>query len=207
MTATLVIGTHNRKKGIEIAQILDASGLRLLTLDEFPDAPEPVEDADTLEGNAIKKATELADALGRMVAADDSGLEVDALGGEPGVFSARYGGEHGNDLRNIERLLREMKDVPPEKRTARFRTVVAVAVPGELLGTVEGALEGTIALEPRGSNGFGYDPVFIVSGLGATCAELAPDEKNSISHRGQAFRKLNDELPRLLRSAAGKGRE
>ena len=207
MTATLVIGTHNRKKGIEIAQILDASGLRLLTLDEFPDAPEPVEDADTLEGNAIKKATELADALGRMVAADDSGLEVDALGGEPGVFSARYGGEHGNDGRNIDRLLREMKDVPPEKRTARFRTVVAVAVPGELLGTVEGALEGAIALEPRGSNGFGYDPVFIVPGLGATCAELAPDEKNSISHRGQAFRKLNDELPRLLRSAAGKGRE
>jgi len=205
MTATLVIGTHNRKKGLEIAQILDASGLRLLTLDEFPDAPEPVEDAGTLEGNAIKKATELADALGRMVAADDSGLEVDALGGEPGVFSARYGGEHGNDLRNIERLLREMKDVPPEKRTARFRTVVAVAVPGELLGTVEGALEGTIALEPRGSNGFGYDPVFIVPGLGATCAELAPDEKNSISHRGQAFRKLSDELPRLLRSAAGKG--
>jgi len=205
MTATLVIGTHNRKKGLEIAQILDASGLRLLTLDEFPGAPEPVEDADTLEGNAIKKATELADALGRMVAADDSGLEVDALGGEPGVFSARYGGEHGNDLRNIERLLREMKDVPPEKRTARFRTVVAVAVPGELLGTVDGALEGTIALEPRGSNGFGYDPVFIVPGLGATCAELAPDEKNSISHRGQAFRKLNDELPRLLRSAAGKG--
>jgi XTP/dITP diphosphohydrolase len=205
MTATLVIGTHNRKKGLEIVQILETSGLRLLTLDEFPDAPEPVEDADTLEGNAIKKATELADALGRMVAADDSGLEVDALGGEPGVFSARYGGEHGNDSRNIERLLREMKDVPPEKRTARFRTVVAVAVPGELLGTVEGALEGAIALEPRGSNGFGYDPVFIVPGLGATCAELAPDEKNSISHRGQAFRKLNDELPRLLQSAAGKG--
>jgi len=211
MTGTIVIGTHNRKKGREIAQILDMPGLRLLTLDEFPGAPEPVEDEETFEGNAIKKATELADALGMTVAADDSGLEVDALGGEPGVHSARYGGEHGNDPRNIDRLLREMKDVPPEKRAARFRTVAAVAAPGRLLLTVEGTLEGTISLEPRGSNGFGYDPVFIVPGLGktsalqgATCAELEPEEKNSISHRGQAFRKLKDELPRLLSLAAGK---
>lgn len=207
MTATLVIGTHNRKKCREIARILETPGLRLLTLDEFPDAPEPVEDADTLEGNAIKKATELADALGRMVVADDSGLEVDALGGRPGVYSARYGGEHGNDVRNIERVLSEMQDVLPENRTARFRTVAAVAVPGELLATVDGTLEGTIGLEQRGSNGFGYDPVFIVPDLGKTCAELEPDEKNSISHRGQAFRKLKDELPRLLALVADRESE
>ena len=202
MTATLVIGTHNPKKCREIARILETPGLRLLTLDEFPDAPEPVEDADTLEGNAIKKATELADALGRMVVADDSGLDVDALDGRPGVYSARYGGEHGNDVRNMERVLGEMVDVPPEDRTARFRTVAAVAVPGKLLATIDGALEGVIGTEPRGSNGFGYDPIFIVPDLGKACAELEPDEKDSISHRGEAFRKLKGELPRLLAMVA-----
>jgi len=142
-----------------------------------------------------------------MVVADDSGLEVDALDGRPGVHSARYGGEHGNDVRNIERLLAEMKNVPPEKRTARFRTVAAVAVPGKLLATVDGTLEGIIGLKQRGSNGFGYDPVFIVPDLDKTCAELEPDEKDSISHRGQAFRKLKDELPRLLALVAGRESE
>jgi len=188
--ARLVIGTHNRKKAGEIVQILDMPGLELLTLEAFPGAPEPVEDGATFEENAIKKATELADALGMLVAADDSGLEVDALGGRPGVLSARYGGEHGNDPRNTERLLREMRDVPREERAARFRCVAALAAPGRLLTTVEGRLEGRIAEEPRGNNGFGYDPVFIVPSLGKTCAELEPEEKNSISHRGEAFRKL-----------------
>jgi len=195
---TLVIGTHNRKKGGEIVRILAAPGLRLLTLDAFPDAPVPVEDADTLEENAAKKATELADALGVAVVADDSGLEVDALGGRPGVHSARYGGEHGNDVRNIAKLLDEMQAVPDAERTARFRTVAAVAVPGRLLTTVEGAFEGRITREPRGSHGFGYDPVFLVPHLGRTCAELDPEEKNRISHRGQAFRRLGNELPRLM---------
>ncbi len=188
--ARLVIGTHNRKKAGEIVQILDMPGLELLTLEAFPGAPEPVEDGATFEENAIKKATELADALGMLVAADDSGLEVDALGGRPGVLSARYGGEHGNDPRNTERLLREMRDVPREERAARFRCVAALAAPGRLLTTVEGRLEGRIAEEPRGNNGFGYDPVFIVPSLGKTCAELEPEEKNLISHRGEAFRKL-----------------
>ncbi len=203
MTTTLVIGTHNPKKCREIARILETSRLRLLTLDEFPDAPEPVEDADTLEGNAIKKATELADALGQMVVADDSGLEIDALDGRPGVYSARYGGEHGNDSRNMARVLSEMTDVSPADRTARFRTVAAVAVPGKLLATIDGALEGVIGTERRGSNGFGYDPIFIVPDLAKTCAELEPNEKDSISHRGQAFRKVKDELPRLLALVAG----
>jgi len=198
MSVSLVIGTHNRKKGREIAAILEMPGLALLTPDDFPGAPEPVEDKDTFEGNAVVKATELADALGRPVVADDSGLEVDALGGAPGVLSARYGGEHGNDRRNIERLLRELEGVPPERRTARFRTVAALAEPGRLLLTVEGTLEGCIALEPRGENGFGYDPVFLVPEPGKTCAELEPEAKNRISHRGQAFRKLRAELPRLL---------
>ncbi len=198
MTATLVIGTHNRKKGREIASILALPGLILRTLDEFPDAPSPVEDGETFEENAIKKATELADALGLPVAADDSGLEVDALGGRPGVRSARYAGQHGNDPLNIETLLREMKDIPAERRTARFRTAAALAEPGRLLVTVEGTLEGVITTEPRGANGFGYDPVFLVPALGKTCAELDPAEKNRISHRGQAFRKLRELLPRAL---------
>jgi len=196
--ARLVIGTHNRNKAGEIARILDSPGLELLTLEAFPGAPEPVEDGATFEENAVKKAAELADALGMLVAADDSGLEVDALDGRPGVLSARYGGEHGNDPRNIERLLREMQDVPREKRAARFRCVAALAEPGRLLATTEGRLEGRIAEEPRGCNGFGYDPVFVVPGLGKTCAELEPEEKNLISHRGQAFRKLRGVLGRFV---------
>jgi len=196
--ATLVIGTHNRKKGREIVRILDGCGATLHTLEDFPGAPEPVEDGETFEANAIKKATELAEALGTMVAADDSGLEVDALGGRPGVFSARYGGEHGNDPLNIARVLREMEGVPPERRTARFRCVAALAAPGALLATTHGTVEGVIAEEPRGTNGFGYDPIFFVPALGRTCAELEPGDKHKISHRGQAFRALRAELPRLL---------
>ncbi|MFO7898861.1 MAG: non-canonical purine NTP pyrophosphatase, partial [Planctomycetota bacterium] len=133
MSIVLVIGTHNEKKGREIMAILDSPGFELKTLADFPDAPEPVEDGDTFEENAIKKATELADALGRAVVADDSGLEVPALGGEPGVHSARYAGEHGNDPRNIEKLLGELDGLPPGERAARFRTVAALARPGRLL--------------------------------------------------------------------------
>ena len=207
MKASLVIGTHNRKKAREIAQILAMEGLALLTLDDFPGAPAPEENGETFEANAIKKATELADALGLPVAADDSGLEVDALGGRPGVHSARYAGEHGNDPLNNEKLLGELRGVPPERRTARFKCVAALAAPGELLTTVEGVLEGAIAEHPRGTNGFGYDPVFVVPGLGKTSAELGPEEKNRISHRGKAFRKLRGELPRFLRPAGRDERE
>lgn len=196
---TIVVGTHNKKKAREIARILESSDLRLLTLDDFPNAPEPIEDGKTFAENAIKKATELADELGQLVVADDSGLEVDALDGRPGVFSARYGGEHGNDPKNIERVLRELECVPPEKRTARFKCVASLASPGKLLATTEGVVEGVIADAPSGTNGFGYDPVFIVPVFGRTCAELDSHEKDSISHRGQAFRamkfKLNEMFP------------
>ncbi|MFW6107728.1 MAG: XTP/dITP diphosphatase [bacterium] len=197
-SVVLVIGTHNEKKGREIAAILASPGLELKTLADFPDAPEPVEDGETFEENATKKATELADALGRAVVADDSGLEVPALGGEPGVHSARYAGEHGNDPRNIERLLRELDGLPAEERTARFRTVAALAVPGRLLARTTGSLEGVIADAPRGTGGFGYDPVFYLPELGRTCAELSPAEKNRVSHRGRAFRKLKERLPERL---------
>jgi XTP/dITP diphosphohydrolase len=199
----LIIGTHNRKKAQEIVEILSAPEFELLTLDDFPDAPHPIEDADTFAGNAVKKATELADALGAMVAADDSGLEVDALDGRPGVYSARYGGEHGNDQRNYEKVLAEMTGVPHEQRTARFRCVVALAVPGRLIGTAEGRFDGVISEVPRGTGGFGYDPIFVVPALDRTCAELSSEEKHAISHRGQAFRRLGEELPRWLAESGG----
>jgi XTP/dITP diphosphohydrolase len=195
---TLVIGTHNKKKCREIERVLAMPGLRLLTLDDFPGAPVPVEDGDTFEANAIIKATQLADALGETVAADDSGLEVDALDGRPGVYSARYAGEHGNDRRNFQKVLAELRGVPPERRTARFRCVAALARPGKLLTTMHGTCEGVIAEAPRGDGGFGYDPIFLVPDLGRTAAELAPDEKDAISHRGAAFHGLRRELPRLL---------
>lgn len=193
----LVIGTHNKKKAREIAQILAVPGLKVATLDDFPNAPHVDEDGKTFKENAIKKAVEVADAIGQMVCADDSGLEVDALGGAPGVVSARYGGEHGNDARNIDRLLRELRNVPLEKRTARFKTVAALAKPGELLATVEGTLEGVITEIPIGTNGFGYDPVFFIPALNKTCAQMSAIEKNDISHRGQAFRKLYDKMIEL----------
>lgn len=193
----LVIGTHNKKKAREIAQILAVPGLKVATLDDFPNAPHVDEDGKTFKENAIKKAVEVADAIGHMVCADDSGLEVDALGGAPGVVSARYGGEHGNDARNIDRLLRELRNVPLEKRTARFKTVAALAKPGELLATVEGTLEGVITEIPIGTNGFGYDPVFFIPALNKTCAQMSAIEKNDISHRGQAFRKLYDKMIEL----------
>ncbi len=198
MTVELVIGTHNRKKGAEIAAILASPGLDLKTLDDFPDAPVPVEDGETFEQNAIKKATELADALGRAVIADDSGLDVPELDGEPGVHSARYAGEHGNDRRNIEKLLRELEGVPEHRRAARFRSVAALAVPGRLLATATGRLDGVITEAPRGTGGFGYDPVFYLPEFGRTCAELSPDEKNAVSHRGKAFREMGRRLPGLL---------
>jgi XTP/dITP diphosphohydrolase len=206
VTARLVIGTHNRKKGGEIARILAMPGLELRTLDDYSEAPEPVEDGATFEANAVKKAAELADALGEVVVADDSGLEVDALDGRPGIFSARYGGEHGNDARNIERLLRELEGVPPERRTARFRCAAALAAPGRLLAATEGTIEGRITEAPRGANGFGYDPVFLVPDLGRTCAELDSDEKHAISHRGQAMRALKERLPALLAGTEGSTR-
>jgi XTP/dITP diphosphohydrolase len=195
---TLVIGTHNEKKCREIERILATPGLRLQTLDDFPGAPVPVEDGDTFQTNAIIKATQLADAIGEAVAADDSGLEVDALEGRPGVYSARYAGEHGNDRRNFEKVLAELRGVPPEQRTARFRCVAALARPGELLLTVDGTCEGVIADAPRGHGGFGYDPIVFVPGHGRTSAELSPDEKDAISHRGAAFRALKERLPELL---------
>lgn len=190
----LVLATRNRDKGRELAALLGDLGIRIRTLSDFPDAPEVVEDGATCEANAVKKATEMARATGLATVADDTGLEVDALGGRPGVYAARYAGEDATYEDNCRKLLRELSGVPPERRTARFLTVAAIALPGWGVRVAHGILEGLIAEAPAGSQGFGYDPVFFVPELGKTLAELTPAEKNRISHRARAFTKLREIL-------------
>src|SRR4051794_23548551 len=164
----LVLGTRNHKKGEEMVQLIRPpwepnprlGRLTVATLDDYPDAPEVVEDADTFAGNARKKASETARALGRWVLADDSGLSVDALGGAPGVLSARYAGEHGDDEANNRKVLAELADVPDDRRGASFVCSLALADPeGAIRLESEGACRGRITRSPRGSNGFGYDPL------------------------------------------------
>lgn len=189
----LLVATRNAGKVRELARLFDGlEGVRLVGLDAFPSAPDVEEDADTFEGNAVKKARELAAATGLPTLADDSGIEVDALGGAPGVRSARWAGEHGDDAANNAKLLADLEDV--ETRTARFRCALAFADPAGPLGArvhVEhGVLEGTVLRAPRGEGGFGYDPLFLVQGDTRTTAELTPEEKNALSHRADAARKM-----------------
>jgi len=187
MIRELVLATRNRHKGAELAALLSDLGIRIRTLDEFPGTPDVVEDGATCEANAIKKAQEIAAATGLPAVADDTGLEVDALDGRPGVYAARYAGEHATYEANCRKLLQELKGVPHEKRTARFITVAAVALPSDGVRVTTGELRGLISETPAGSKGFGYDPVFFVPALGKTLAELSADEKNRISHRAKAF--------------------
>jgi len=201
----LVSASANPAKVAEMAAILAAAGV---SLDPRPDeVGEVVEDADTLEGNARLKAVAVCTATGRPAVADDTGLEVDALGGAPGVRSARYAGERASDADNVARLLAELRRAgahDPEARRARFRTVVLVRFPDghEVLAT--GTVEGTIAEEPAGDGGFGYDPVFVPDeGDGRTFAQLSSEEKHAISHRGRALRALAAALAGARRGAGG----
>jgi XTP/dITP diphosphohydrolase len=187
MIRELVLATRNRHKGEELAALLGGLGITIRTLDEFPDAPEVVEDGDTCEANAIKKARVIAEFTGLPAVADDTGLEVDALGGRPGVYAARYAGEDATYEDNCRKLLLELTDVPRERRTARFLTVAAIALPSDGIRVAQGILEGEIAVEASGTLGFGYDPVFLIPELGKTLAELSADQKNAISHRAKAF--------------------
>ena len=187
MIRELVLATRNRHKGEELAALLGGLGITIRTLDEFPDAPEVVEDGDTCEANAIKKARVIAAFTGLPAVADDTGLEVDALGGRPGVYAARYAGEDATYEDNCRKLLLELTGVPRERRTARFLTVAAIALPSDGIRVAQGILEGEIAAEASGTLGFGYDPVFLIPELGKTLAELSADQKNAISHRAKAF--------------------
>jgi XTP/dITP diphosphohydrolase len=183
----IVLATRNQHKQQELVALLRGLDITIRTLDDFPEAPEVVEDGDTCEANAMKKAVEIARHTGLPAVADDTGLEVDALGGRPGAFAARYAGEHATYDDNCRKLLRELEGIPPGQRTARFITVAAIALPGGKTMSAKGILEGVIAESVVGSNGFGYDPVFIIPEHGQTLGQLPPDVKNRISHRARAF--------------------
>jgi XTP/dITP diphosphohydrolase len=195
----IVIGSRNKGKIKEIQAVLAGLPVRLRSLSEFLGTPEVEETGATFRGNAEIKALALASHLERWVLADDSGLEVDALKGEPGVRSARYAGRHGDDAANNRKLLEALQDVPEAQRTARFRCVVALARPGGLILTVEGSCEGRIGFHPRGLGGFGYDPLFLYPPENQTFGELDPEVKNRISHRGEALRNLRQALAPMLK--------
>lgn len=189
---TFILATHNRDKIREVKNKL-GSGISLKTLDDFPDLPEVNEDKETLEGNALKKAKEIHEYTGLPAIADDTGLEVDALNGVPGVYSSRYAGENASYEDNVKKLLTELKGIKPEHRTARFRTSIAF-VNAQESWTVQASVEGRILEERRGNDGFGYDPVFYYEPLKRTFSELDINIKNKISHRGKALDALINKL-------------
>lgn len=193
-----MLATRNAHKAEEIGRLLGTAAVA--SLDAFPPFPETVEDRDTLEGNAEKKAVEAARACGTWALADDTGLAVEALGGAPGVYSARWAGPGCSYRDNCDKLVRELDGVAPEKRKASFRTVMALSDPNGKVEFVEGRLDGVIATAPRGTGGFGYDPLFVLPD-GRTLAELGLEEKNAISHRGRALRAILPRLKALLLTA------
>lgn len=197
----IVLATRNKKKVEEIRRITAGLPITILSLDDYPLCPEVVEDQKTFEGNAKKKAVETARCSGKPALADDSGLEVDALGGAPGVYSARYAPDasSGNDPKNHEKLLNDLQTVPPEKRSARFVCCIALAFPDGSCEIFFGYSEGRISLDARGKKGFGYDPVFLPQGFEQTFAEMASEEKDALSHRGKALEKLAEFLLNFLK--------
>jgi XTP/dITP diphosphohydrolase len=199
--SSLVIGTHNRKKGIELAEMLAPHGFRVVTLADIPNAIDVVEDGDSFAANAALKATQQARHLGRWVLADDSGLEVDALGGAPGIFSARFAGLNASDDANNAELLKRLGDTPPERRSARYVCHVTVADPaGAIRAESHDVCHGRIRLEPAGTNGFGYDPLFEVVEYHRTFGELGPHVKQAISHRSRALRGILPKLVEMLQA-------
>lgn len=201
MPPPVVLGTRNRKKREEIVEILGDLGLEFGDLSQWPDAPEVVEDGATFEANARKKGTEVARALNQWVLAEDSGLVVPALNGRPGVYSARYAGKQGDDEANNRRLLAELAPLPDDRRAAYYVCVAALADPqGEVKAVTEGRCHGVITREPRGTGGFGYDPLFLIPEYHRTFGELSARVKHALSHRAKALTKLR---PHLRLMAAG----
>lgn len=197
---TILVATQNEKKRAEINEILkDVPGILLRGPDDFPFLPEVEEDGTTFQENAIKKATVLAKACNTWAMADDSGLEIDALNGRPGVYSCRYAGPDATDEKNIEKVLSELRGVPKERRTARFVCNIALAGPQGLFFVVEGRCEGFITEGPKGKYGFGYDPIFYVPNYHQTFAELNPSIKNRISHRANALEQFKEQILPLVR--------
>ena len=207
MTKTVVLATRNQHKVEELRRILASVegelDIQLVGTDQFPELPEVEETGSSFAANALLKARDVARRTGHIAIADDSGLSVDALNGMPGIFSARWAGKHGDDRANLELVLAQIADVPDARRGAAFHCAAAVVTPQGEERVVEGVLEGSIIGEPRGSNGFGYDPIFTPRGYVLTTAELTPDEKNAISHRGQAFRALTPVLHEIVSRPVG----
>ena len=202
---SILVATTNRDKLREVQTILTGLPVKLTSLDDHPAMPEPIEDADSFEGNARIKALHYARLAECWTLADDSGLEVDALGGKPGVHSSRYAGPSCDSLANNAKLVAALATVPLERRTARFYCAVALASTTGVFATGSGVVEGLIVDDPRGSNGFGYDPHFLVPQYGMTTAEMTPDQKNRISHRGHAVTAIRPEIMRLLRQIQRSG--
>ncbi len=200
----LLLATSNLGKARDMRALLADADIEILTLHDFADLPEVEEDGATFRENAHKKASEISALTGLPTLADDSGLVVDALGGEPGVYSARYAGEPKSDRANNEKLLENLKDIPePEKRRARFVCNIAFIPEAGSLHESDGKCEGYIGSAPRGENGFGYDPIFeSLDFPGKTMAQLTQDEKNSISHRGNAMREISSVLREWIKESA-----
>jgi XTP/dITP diphosphohydrolase len=191
----LLLATRNAHKTREFRELL-GPGFDVIDLSSFPEIATPEETGLIFEDNANLKAIAASKQLPSLVIADDSGLEVDALGGAPGIFSARYAGENAGDVPNVDKLLRELRkrNIAIERRSARFRCVIALAQNGKVLGVFEGFVEGKIVEPPRGSGGFGYDPIFEPKGFNQTFAEMTPESKNQISHRARAVAALREGL-------------
>lgn len=203
--ARLILATHNAGKLRELRALLRGKVPGLDVDTQVIDAatagaPDVVESGTTFEENALLKARAVAEATGMPAVADDSGLAVDVLGGAPGIFSARWSGRHGDDSANLQLLLKQLADIPADRRSARFVCAAALAVPGGADVVKRGELEGVLLGEPRGEGGFGYDPVLQPQGMDRSCAELAPEEKNAISHRAKAFAELLPSIVEILRA-------
>ncbi|TDC09819.1 RdgB/HAM1 family non-canonical purine NTP pyrophosphatase [Nonomuraea longispora] len=194
----IVLATRNAGKIAELRRIL--AGFEIVGLEEFPEIGEVAETGVTFEENALLKAHAVAQGSGLPAVADDSGLCVDVLNGMPGVFSARWSGRHGDDQANLDLLLAQLSDVPADRLSAHFACTAALAVPSGESRAVEGVLPGRLVKTPRGTNGFGYDPILVPDGYDRTTAEMSPDEKDAISHRGRAFRALTPIVRELLGS-------
>ena len=203
--ARIVLASRNKGKIRELHELLAESGIaaEVLSLADFPELPEIEEDGATFQENAMKKATIVTAATGLITLADDSGLEVDVLGGQPGVMSARFAGSHGNDRANNALLLDKLQGLAESHRTARFRCAIAIAAPDGMIETCDGFCEGVIGFAPKGEGGFGYDPLFFIPEQGMTMAELPEGIKNRISHRAKAMQKAIAIIPGFLRDYSG----
>lgn len=200
----VIIATKNAGKAKEFIRMFKPLGFEVKTLLDFPEMQDVEETGKTFEENAVLKAETISKLLNRMVIADDSGLIIDALDGRPGIYSARYAGEAKNDDANMDKVLAEMSRVPEEERAARFYCALAIADPGKQTVAFSGTCEGTILTEKRGTNGFGYDPIFFCTEKGKAMAELTPDEKGEVSHRANALKKLEGSLQAIVQGVERK---